>query len=90
MNIKPTLDRIIVKRLAPESTSKGGIVIPDMAREQQVMGEILAVGPGKKHPLDVKVGDVVMFGTYAGEEFKHDGEMYTMIVENDLIGVVEQ
>ena len=80
MNIRPLQDRVVVRRMEQENTSTGGIVLPDSAAEKPVQGEILAVGNGKvlssgeSRPLDVKVGDTVLFGKYSGTEVKIDGE----------------
>lgn len=94
MNIRPLQDRVVVKRMAEETTSAGGIVIPDSAAEKPSRGEVLAVGNGKVNsdgsvrPLDVKVGDKVLFGTYAGA--KVDGEKDLLIMrEEDILGVFE-
>ena len=95
MNIRPLHDRVIVKRLDEETTSAGGIVLPDSAQEKPSQGEILAVGNGKildngdVRKLDVKVGDRVLFGKYAGNEVKVDGEDLIVMREEDIMGVVE-
>ena len=95
MNIRPLHDRVIVRRIEEERTSPGGIVIPDAAAEKPVQGEVLAVGKGKilengdVRPLDVKVGDKVLFGKYSGTEVKLGGEEYLVMREEDLMGVVE-
>ena len=95
LNIRPLYDRVIVKRLAEERTTASGIVIPDSAAEKPTRGEILAVGTGKVldngqvRPLQVKVGDIVLFGKYAGNEIKQDGEEIVVMREEDLIGVIE-
>jgi chaperonin GroES len=95
MNIRPLHDRVVVRRLEEERTSPGGIVIPDSAAEKPVQGEILAVGNGKvldngdRRPLDVKVGDRVLFGKYSGTEVKISGETYLVMREEDIMGVVE-
>ena len=95
MNIRPLHDRVIVKRLEEETTSTGGIVLPDSAQEKPSQGEILAVGNGKildngdVRKLDVKVGDRVLFGKYAGNEVKVDGEDLIVMREEDIMGVVE-
>lgn len=95
MNIRPLHDRIVVKRMEEERTSAGGIVIPDSATEKPVRGEVLAVGNGKitdngeVRPLDVKVGDKVLFGKYAGTEIKVEGEEVLMMREDDILGVIE-
>jgi chaperonin GroES len=95
MNIRPLHDRVIVRRMEEERTSAGGIVIPDSATEKPIQGEVLAVGNGKisesgdVRPLDVKVGDKVLFGKYAGTEVKVDGEELLVMREEDIMGVVE-
>jgi len=94
MNLRPLQDRIIVKRVEEETKTAGGLFIPETAKEKPQRGEIVAVGNGKKTedgkvlPLDVKVGDVVLFGKYAGTEIKVDGEEYLMMREDDLLAVV--
>ena len=93
MKLRPLHDRVIVKRLEEEKKSAGGIIIPDNATEKPVRGEIVAVGPGKKDDsgkniaLDVKVGDVVLFGKYSGSEVKVDGEDLLVMREDDVIAV---
>ena len=95
MNIRPLHDRVVVRRTEEERTSPGGIVLPDSATEKPVQGEILAVGKGKANsngdvqPLDVKVGDTVLFGKYSGTEVKIDGEDLLVMREEDIMGVVE-
>jgi chaperonin GroES len=95
MNIRPLHDRVIVRRMEEERMSAGGIVIPDSATEKPAQGEVLAVGNGKKmdngdvRPLDVKVGDKVLFGKYSGTEVKVDGEDLLVMREEDIMGVVE-
>jgi chaperonin GroES len=95
MKIRPLHDRVIVKRLEEVRTTASGIVIPDTATEKPDQGEIIAVGAGKKDdagkliPLDVKVGDKVLFGKYAGQSVKVDGEELLVMREEDLMGVVE-
>src|SRR4051812_49848664 len=87
MKIRPLQDRIVIKRLEGESVTKGGIIIPDTAKEKPIEGRVVAVGNGKimkdgKHrPLDVKVGDVVLFGKYSGQEVKLDGDDHVLIRE---------
>jgi chaperonin GroES len=86
----------VVRRIEEEEKSKGGIIIPDTAREKPMEGEILAAGPGargedgKLHPLDVKVGDRVLFGKWSGTEIKIDGEDLVVMKESDIMGVVER
>ena len=95
MNLRPLQDRIIVKRVEEETKTAGGLFIPETAKEKPQRGQIVAVGNGKKTedgkvlPLDVKVGDTVLFGKYAGTEIKVDGEEYLMMREDDLLAVVE-
>ena len=95
MNIRPLHDRVVVKRMEEERTSAGGIVIPDSATEKPSRGEILSVGKGKVaengdvRPLDVKVGDTVLFGKYSGTEIKVDGEEVLVMREDDIMGVFE-
>ena len=95
MNIRPLHDRVIVRRVEEERTSAGGIVIPDTATEKPSQGEILAIGKGKLlesgdvRPLDVKVGDKVLFGKYSGTEVKVSGEDVLVMREEDIMGVVQ-
>jgi chaperonin GroES len=95
MKIRPLQDRIIVKRTEEEETTKGGLIIPDTAKEKPQEGKVTAVGKGKVGedgkvlPLDVKAGDLVLFGKYAGTEIKIDGEEHLIMREDDLLGVVE-
>jgi len=95
MKIRPLQDRIIVKRVAEEEKTKGGIIIPDTAKEKPIEGTVLAVGNGKVQEdgrvraLDVKVGDRILFAKYGGTEVKLDGEEHLVIREEDILGVVE-
>ena len=95
MKIRPLHDRVIVKRLDEEKTSAGGIIIPDTAAEKPVQGKIVAVGKGKilengeVRPLDVKVGDKILFGKYGGQEVKVDGEDLLVMREEDVMAVIE-
>ena len=95
MNIRPLHDRVVVKRKEEERTSPGGIVIPDTAAEKPIRGEIKAVGKGKimedgtVRPLDVKVGDNVLFGKYSGTEIKVEGEELLVMREDDIMAVIE-
>ena len=95
MKIRPLHDRVIVKRLEEERTSPGGIVIPDTAAETPVQGKIVAVGngkileDGKVRPLDIKVGDKILFGKYSGTEVKVDGEELVVMREEDVMAVIE-
>jgi len=94
MKIRPLHDRVVVKRMEEERTSAGGIVIPDSATEKPVKGEVIAVGNGKAsdsgevRPLDVKVGDQVLFGKYSGTEIKLDGDDILIMREEDILGVI--
>ncbi len=96
MKLRPMQDRIIVKRLEEETKTAGGILIPDTAKEKPQKGEVVAVGNGKKTedgkviPLDVKAGDKVLFGKYAGTEIKIEGEELLIMREDDILGVVEK
>tara|TARA_B100000902_G_C27087583_1_gene802170 strand:- start:480 stop:773 length:294 start_codon:yes stop_codon:yes gene_type:complete len=95
MNIRPLHDRVVVRRKAEETTSPGGIVLPDAAAEKPVQGEVIAIGKGKTSnsgevtPLDVKVGDTVLFGKYSGTEVKISGEDVLVMREEDIMGVIE-
>ena len=95
MKIRPLQDRVIVKRMQEEEKTKGGIIIPDTAKEKPIEGQILAVGNGKiledgtVRKLDIKVGDKVLFSKYAGTEIKIDGEEHLMMREEDILGVIE-
>ena len=95
MNIRPLHDRIIVERLEEETTTASGIIIPDSAKEKPMQGDVIAVGKGKMTedgkvlPLDVKIGDKVLFGKYSGTEVKIEGNEYLMMREDDVLGVVE-
>jgi chaperonin GroES len=95
MNIRPLHDRVIVRRLEEERTTAGGIVIPDTATEKPNRGKVLAVGKGKSNekgeirPLEVKVGDIVLFGQYAGTKIKHEGEELLVMSEDDLMAIVQ-
>jgi chaperonin GroES len=95
MKIRPLQDRVIVKRIAEEEKSKGGIIIPDTAKEKPQEGKIIAVGKGKPNedgkviPLEVKVGDRILFGKYSGSEIKLNGEEHLIMREEDILGVIE-
>ena len=95
MAIRPLHDRVLVRRIEDETTTAGGIVIPDSAKEKPAQGEIIAAGNGKilesgdVRPLDVKVGDKVLFGKYAGTEVKVDGEELLVMREDDIVGVID-
>jgi chaperonin GroES len=94
MQVRPLHDRVLVKRLNEEEKTKGGIIIPDTAKEKPAQGEIIAVGQGrigedgKVRALDVKKGDKVLFGKYAGNEIKIDGDEYLVMREEDILGVI--
>ena len=96
MKIRPLQDRIIVKRVQEEEKTKGGIIIPDTAKEKPLEGLVVAVGngkvleDGKVRPLDVKAGDRILFTKYAGTEVKIDGEEHLMLREDDILGVIEK
>ncbi|QLH39067.1 MAG: co-chaperone GroES [Defluviicoccus sp.] len=96
MNFRPLHDRVVVKRLEQEEKTKGGIIIPDTAKEKPQEGEVMAVGPGARNeagelvPLDVKAGDRVLFGKWSGTEVKIDGEDLLIMKESDLLGIIEQ
>ena len=95
MKIRPLHDRVIVKRLEEERTSPGGIVIPDTAAEKPIQGKVMAVGKGKiledgkVRPLDVKVGDKILFGKYSGTEVKVDGDELVVMREEDVMAIIE-
>ncbi len=95
MKIRPLQDRVIVKRIEEEEKTKGGIIIPDTAKEKPQEGRVIAVGKGKVSeegkvtPLDVKVGDRILFGKYSGTEIKLNGEEHLIMREDDILGVVE-
>lgn len=95
MNIRPLHDRVVIRRLEEERTTAGGIVIPDTATEKPIQGEVISVGKGKildsgeQRPLDVKVGDRVLFGKYSGTEVKLDGKDFLVMREDDIMGVIE-
>jgi len=95
MKIKPLHDRVIVKRVEEEETTKGGIIIPDTAKEKPVEGKVVAVGDGKttddgkRQPLEVKKGDKILFGKYAGTDINIDGEEHLIMREDDIIAIVK-
>lgn len=95
MKIRPLHDRVVIKRMEEERTSPGGIVIPDSATEKPIKGEVIAVGKGKilengnTQPLDVKVGDKVLFGKYSGTEVKVDSDELVVMKEDDIMAVIE-
>jgi len=95
MQIKPLHDRVVVRRLEEETTTAGGIIIPDTAKEKPMQGEVVAVGPGarddsgKRVEPDVQAGDTVLFGKWSGTEVKIDGEELLIMKESDIMGIVE-
>lgn len=94
MNVKPLNDRVLVKRVASEEKSAGGIIIPDTAKEKPQEGEVVAVGPGKmdgddRVPMSVKAGDRVLFGKYAGNEIAVGGEDHILLREDEIFAIVE-
>ena len=96
MAFRPLGDRVLVRRVEEEAKTKGGIIIPDSAKEKPQEGEVLAIGPGgrdeqgKLQPLDVKVGDRILFGKWSGTEVKLDGEDLLIMKESDILGVLEK
>lgn len=94
--LTPLHDRVLVRRVAEADTARGGIIIPDTAKEKPQQGKVIAVGKGriekdgKVTPLDVKSGDTVLFGKYAGQEIKIDGSEYLIIREEEVLGVIEK
>jgi chaperonin GroES len=95
MNLKPLYDRLVVRRLETETTTKSGIIIPDKASEKPTQGEVVAIGDGvvsdagERRQLSVKVGDRVLFGQYAGSEIKVDGETLLVMKESDVLAIIE-
>ncbi|MBR9980314.1 MAG: co-chaperone GroES [Desulfatitalea sp.] len=94
MKLRPLHDRILVQRVAEETTTKGGIIIPDTAKEKPAEGKVIAVGngkigdDGKRIPLEIKAGDRILFGKYSGTEVKIEGEEYLIMREDDVLGVI--
>ncbi len=94
MNVKPLGDRVLIKRVEPEETKKGGIIIPDTAKEKPMEGKVMAVGAGKtdekgkRIAMDVKKGDRVLIGKYAGTEFKLDDDEHVIVREDEILGVL--
>ena len=94
MKFRPLHDRVAVRRVEEETKSKGGIIIPDNAKEKPVEGKVIAVGAGKvgedgkQRPVDVKAGDTILFGKYSGTEVKIDGEEHLILREEDILGVI--
>ena len=95
MQFRPLHDRVVVKRVAEEEKTKGGIIIPDTAKEKPMEGEIVSVGPGARDekgalvPLDVKAGDRILFGKWSGTEVKLDGVEYLIMKESDIMGILD-
>jgi len=95
MKLRPLQDRILVQRVEEETTTKGGIIIPDTAKEKPAEGKVIAVGngktadDGKRVPLELKAGDRILFGKYSGTEVKVEGEEYLIMREDDVLGVIE-
>jgi chaperonin GroES len=95
MKIRPLGDRVLIKRVAEEEKTKGGIIIPDTAKEKPQEGKVIAVGKGKTNeegkvtPLDVKAGDRILFGKYSGTEIKLNGEEHLILREEDILGIIE-
>ena len=96
MKVRPLYDRILVRRVAEEEKTKGGIIIPDTAKEKPSEGEVVAVGSGKVNekgqlrPLEVKAGDRILFGKYSGNEIKLDGDELIILREDEILGVIEK
>ena len=96
MKFRPLHDRVVVKRIEKEQKTKGGLIIPDTAKEKPMQGEILAVGPGARNdkgelaPMSVQVGDRVLFGKWSGTEVKLDGDELLIMKESDIMGVLEE
>jgi chaperonin GroES len=96
MKLRPLNDRVVVKRLEEETKTAGGIIIPDTAKEKPIQGEVLAVGNGKvmedgsRRPLDIKAGDRVLFGKYAGTDIKVEGEELLIMREDDILAIIEK
>jgi len=95
MKFRPLHDRILVERVESEEVTKGGIILPDTAKEKPQQGKVIAVGSGKKTeegkliPLEIKAGDVILFGKYSGSEIKVEGTEYLIMKEDDVLGIVE-
>ena len=97
MALRPLGDRVLVRRVEAENKTKSGIIIPDANKEKPLKGEIIAIGPGKRHesgkvfPVpDIKIGDIVLFGNYAGTEIKINDEILLLINSDDLLGIIEE
>ena len=95
MKFRPLQDRVVIRRIEQEARTSGGLIIPDTAQEKPMEGKVMAVGPGarsedgKIHPLDVKVGDRVLFGKWSGTEVKMDGQELLIMKESDIMGIIE-
>ena len=95
MKFRPLHDRVVIRRVEEETKSKGGIIIPDTAKEKPMQGEVLAIGPGgrdeagKLIPIDLKVGDIILFGKWSGTEVKIDDKELLIMKESDIMGVIE-
>src|SRR5262244_2356205 len=95
MHFRPLHDRVVVRRVEEETKTAGGIIIPDTAKEKPMQGEVIAVGPGGRNedgklvPLDVKAGDIILFGKWSGTEVKLDGEELLIMKESDIMGIIE-
>ena len=94
MNIRPLADRIVIKVVESQETTKSGIVLPGSAKEKPMQGEVLAVGSGeliegKRVPLEIKVGDIVLYSKYAGTEVKYDGQEYLIVRQNDVLAIIQ-
>jgi len=95
MKFRPLHDRILVERIESEEVTSGGIILPDTAKEKPQQGKVIAVGPGKRSedgkliPMDVKTGDTILFGKYAGSDIKMEGKEYLIMREDDVLGIVE-
>ncbi len=95
MNVRPLQDRILVRRVEEQEKTKGGIIIPDSAKERPLTGNVIAVGSGKREdgkliPLDVKTGDRVLFGKYSGSEIKVEGVEHVILREDEILGIIEE
>lgn len=96
LKLRPLYDRLVVKRLEEEDKTTGGIIIPDSAKEKPQKGEVVAAGNGKKNeegkliPLDVKAGDLILFGKYSGNEFKEDGVEYLILREDEVLAILDK
>lgn len=94
MKFRPLHDRVVIRRIKEDTQSKGGIIIPETAREKPVQGEVIAVGPGRRDevgkliPIDVKAGELILFGKWSGTEVKIDGDEFLIIQESDIMGVI--